>query len=56
MAKGLTVVVFALLVLSGVLGLGNIAAANAATFSAPVALQGGAPFPPPPPPPGGGGQ
>ena len=58
MSKCLTVVVLVLLVLTGAMGLRNIVAANAATFSASnlsapaVWANGGGPVPPVP---GGGG-
>jgi hypothetical protein len=65
MSKCLTVVAFALLVLSGAMGLRMVTAANAATSSSGFTMQG-RPFPPPhgggmqgrpfPPPHGGGMQ
>ena len=69
MSKSLTVVVLVLLVLTGAMGLRNVASANAATFSVsshatlgngphPLPLPGGGKFgngPHPLPLPGGGG-
>jgi len=55
MSKWLSVVALVLLVLTGAMGLRNIATAHAATFSgstlsAPAFLaNGGGPWPPPPP-------
>jgi hypothetical protein len=59
MSKCLTVVAFVLLVLTGAMGLRNISAANAATFtassvSAPAVWATSIGIPPPIPGPGGG--
>jgi len=54
MSKCLTVVAFALLVLSGAMGLRNIVATHAASSSGTSLSANGAPFPPPLP--RGGGQ
>ena len=58
MSKWLSVVALVLLVLSGVVGLRNLAAANATTVSAlnssSATIWANGPGPIPPPPPGGG--
>jgi len=53
MSKCLTVVAFALLVLSGAMGLRNIAVLHSANSSGSVLSAQGAPFPPPLPRGGG---
>jgi hypothetical protein len=54
MSKCLTVVAFVLLVLSGAMGLRNIAVTHAVNSGTSLSAQGGRPFPPPLP--RGGGQ
>jgi hypothetical protein len=63
MYKSLTVIAFALIVLSGAMGLRNVAVANASTSANSSFTMQGRPFPPPGgghmqgrpfPPPGGG--
>jgi len=55
MSKCLTVVAFALLVLSGAMGLRNIAVTHAANSTSSSLSMQGHPFPPPLPGGGGGG-
>lgn len=53
MCKCLTVVAFALIVLSGAMGLRNVAVAHSANSTGSVVAMSGMPFPPPL---GGGGK